>query len=681
MQQTPQAPEKRVALAGNPNVGKSTVFNALTGMRQHTGNWPGKTVSGAQGSFSTAHHQIQLYDLPGTYSLLAHSAEEECARDEICFGKPDAVIVVCDATCLERNLILALQCMELAPRVLLCVNLLDEAERKGISVDLAALQTELGIPVVGIVAHKRATLRALTQALDALLCAPQGQPILPPYPAALTAAADALYPKLRPVCAEESVARWLSYHLLLPDNSLRASVRYAYGNIAPDESQLSVPARSPSEIQDLLTARTVESAHKIAEAVVHTTRGKPWERDRRLDRIFTGRILAFPVMLLLLGAILWLTIVGANVPSEWLSRALFALEGVLCRAFTALHAPAWLTGIVVFGAYRVLAWVVSVMLPPMAIFFPLFTLLEDAGYLPRVAYNLDRPLCKCHACGKQSLTMCMGFGCNAAAVVGCRIIDSPRERKLAMLTNAFIPCNGRFPLLITLISLFCVGAGGSVGDSLFAAGILLAFLVLAIFGSLAATALLSRTLYRGMPSAFALELPPYRRPRFLQVLVRSVCDRTLHVLGRAAVIAAPAGAILWLLANVRIGGAPILSYLATAFQPLGAILGMDGAILLAFLLALPANEIVLPIILMIYTAQGILPELGSTAEIGAALCTYGWTRTTAFCVMLFCIFHFPCATTLATIRKESGSWKDTALAAALPTACGMLLCFFVHLFA
>lgn len=594
--------ERIVALAGNPNVGKSTVFNALTGMRQHTGNWAGKTVGCACGRCRSAREQYLLVDLPGTYSLQPHSAEEAVACDFVRGGKADAVVVVCDATCLERTLVLALQMHSVTPNTIVCVNLLDEAWHKRIHIDLPALQAQLGMPVVGVTARKKKTLRALLDALDAVMAAPQPR----------------------------------------PDGAPEA------GDPADD----------------------VRRAEVICHAAVRRETPEYAARDRRLDRLLTSRATGYPIMLLGLAAVLWLTIAGANAPSEWLAHFFGWAQGRFSAMLIFLHAPPWLQGLLVDGMFRTLAWVVAVMLPPMAIFFPLFTLLEDAGYLPRVAYNLDRPFQACRACGKQALTMCMGLGCNAAGVVGCRIIDSERERLLAVLTNSLMPCNGRFPALIALMTMFFSLSGSTLAAAL----LLTAALMLCVGLTFGATWLLSVTVLRGKPSAFALELPPYRAPQVGQVLVRSVFDRTLFVLGRAAAVAAPAGIVLWALANVHSGGVSLLTRCAAALDPLGRVMGMDGVLLLAFVLGFPANEIVLPIAVMGYLAQGSMSDALGLAQMHALLTANGWTWTTAVSAVLFFLLHWPCSTTLWTIRRETGSTKWTLLAALLPTALGMALC-------
>ena len=593
----------RVALAGNPNVGKSTLFNALTGLRQHTGNWAGKTVATARGEYVFEGREYQLVDLPGTYSLAAHSQEEAVARDYIESGQADAVVVVCDATCLERNLILVLQVLELTGKVLVCVNLLDEARRLGIQVDLPALSQRLGVPVVGTAAGRQ-------EGLDEL---------------------------------KGAIAR-------LVEGDAPAAAR-----------------REPRE--------RVTFAERYAAQVVRGERADRLRRQRRLDRLLTSKSTGIPLMLLLFGLVVWLTVAGANGPSALLT-ALFARLGEVLEGWLA-PAPVWLSGILLDGVYRVTAWVVAVMLPPMAIFFPLFTLLEDLGYLPRVACVMDHAFQKCRACGKQCLTMCMSMGCNACGVTGCRIIDSPRERLIAILTASLVPCNGKFPTLIALITIFFVGGRTGALASLEGAALLLATLVLGVAGTLGCSRLLSATVLKGMPSSFALELPPFRRPRVGEVIVRSVLDRTLFVLGRAVAVAAPAGAAIWLLANVTVGGASLLAWCTGFLDPFARWFGLDGVILMAFILGWPANEIVLPVMLMAYLSAGSLVEFDSLAALGRLLTQQGWTWLTAVCAMLFSLFHWPCSTTCLTVYKETGSVKWTALAVALPTALGLGLCFVV----
>lgn len=628
---------KTVALAGNPNVGKSTVFNGLTGMRQHTGNWPGKTVTSARGTCRTKENEIQLVDIPGTYSLIAKSKEEEVARDYLLSGEPQAAIVVCDATCLERNLNLAIQIMEICPKVILCVNLMDEAKKRGISIDLPLISERLGIPVVGITARRKSTLNVLTDAVDTVL-------------------------------GED------------PKETLK---RKNTENLGFDERReiLEDVGLSEQEKEDRIVTSLVTAAERVCRGAVKA-KSRQDSRDRKLDRIFTGKIWGYPVMLIMLALILWITIVGANYPSELLADGFAKLQIKLTALFAAAGAPVWLHDMLVLGVYRVLSWVVSVMLPPMAIFFPLFTILEDAGYLPRIAYNMDKTFKSCGACGKQALTTCMGFGCNAVGVMGCRIIDSPRERLLAILTNNFVPCNGRFSALIAIITMFFaadVGAADGLGQSAAAAAILTLLIAGGIAAALVVTWLLSKTFLKGMPSSFTLELPPYRCPQFGKVIVRSIFDRTIFVLARAIAAAAPAGLIVWILANTVIGDISILNRMVDFMDPAGRLMGMDGAILTAFILGLPANEIVIPITIMIYTAQGSLADLGSLAEMQSLFAANGWTWVTALCTMIFYLLHWPCATTLLTIRKETGSTKWTLMASLIPTVLGFAVCSIISL--
>lgn len=677
--------DRVVALAGNPNVGKSTVFNALTGLNQHTGNWPGKTVASAQGFCKSSRHSYVLVDIPGTYSIMAHSAEEEVARNFICFGSPDAVAVVCDATCLERNLNLVLQILEITPNVIVCVNLMDEAKRKKIKINLNLLSERLGVPVTGITARSKKSYLSVLRALDGLI---DGRIINRPfktiYPKEIEDAAALVETQIKRIAENPVNSRWLALRLLEGDASLTAEINSAAGGrllknpalfCALDEARKMLRAAGidSGRFKDLIVSSLVSEAEKICDGAVKYEKKQYTGFDRRADRLLTGKLTAYPIMLLLLAFIFWLSITGANYPSELLSRFFGFIGRKLSLLLTEAGAPEWLRGAAADGVYRVLTSVVSVMLPPMAIFFPLFTLLEDSGYLPRVAYNLDRPFKRCGACGKQALTLCMGFGCNAAGVVGCRIIDSPRERLLAVLTNNFVPCNGRFPMLISVITMFFISGAGGL-SSLFSVFLLTAAIVLSIAMTFLVTKLLSLTVLKGVPSSFTLELPPCRKPQIGKVIVRSVFDRTLFVLGRAAAVAAPAGLIIWLMANITAGDATLLEICSDFLDPLGRLMGLDGVILIAFILGFPANEIVVPIIIMAYTATGSITELASLAEMRQLFVSNGWSWVTAVCFIIFTLMHWPCSTTLITVKKETGSLKWTALAALLPTAAGILLC-------
>lgn len=684
--------DRIIALAGNPNVGKSTVFNALTGMNQHTGNWPGKTVASAQGRHVYKDTGYILVDLPGTYSLMAHSAEEEVARNFICFGGADAVVVICDATCLERNLNLVLQTIEITPHVIVCVNLMDEAKRKGIRIDLHRLSETLGVPVIGASARSGNGLERLTEQMSlAATAETAAEPIRVEYIAAIEEALTELTPVVErklTIAKKNISSRWVALRLLDADESLRQPLADYLGfdltqdaEIQKTLSSLAVMFEryglSQARIQDKIVSGLVRAAERACRDVISYQRKDYNTHDRRLDKLLTNRWTGLPVMLLLLGLIFWLTITGANYPSQWLSTGLFRVGDHLTDFFLWLGTPPWVEGLLVQGVYRVLAWVVAVMLPPMAIFFPLFTLLEDFGYLPRVAFNLDHHFKKAHACGKQALTICMGFGCNAAGVIGCRIIDSPRERLIAILTNNFAPCNGRLPTIIALITMFFVGGVMVPLRSAASALMLVGVIVLGVAVTFAISRLLSGTILKGIPSSFTLELPPYRRPQIGKVIIRSIFDRTLFVLGRAVAVAAPAGLIIWLTANIQIDGLSLLMHCANFLDPFARLMGLDGVILFAFILGFPANEIVIPIILMAYMSTGHIVDFESLSALRELLVANGWTWLTAVCMMLFSLLHWPCSTTCLTIHKETGSWKWTAAAFLIPTLTGVAACMLV----
>ena len=606
---------RTVALAGNPNVGKSTVFNALTGSRQHTGNWSGKTVACAEGRLRGG--GLTLTDLPGTYSLRAHSEEERAAREFLVSGQACAVVLVADAGCLERSLILALQVLEVQKNAILCLNLMDEAAKKGIEIDVAALERELGIPVISCAARQGKGLHELEAAI-------------------------------RRAAAGENETH-------------PTAIRYP----AMDEDL------TEEQRDDIATAAAALRAEEIALTCVRQPECA-CARDDRADDVILSRRFGVPLMLLLLAGVFYLTLFGANVPSEWLSTHLLALGTPFAGALAKLGLPPFFVSMLTDGLWRVLATVVSVMLPPMAIFFPLFTLLEDAGYLPRVAFQLDHAFQCARASGKQSLTMCMGFGCNACGVTGCRIIDSPRERLIAILTNSFAPCNGRFPLLIFLCSVFF--AGSAAGGALLLTGVIAASVGLTLLVS----RMLSATVLRGEAVSFALELPPYRMPQIGRVIVRSVRDRTLFVLARAAAVAAPAGVLIWLLANVQIGNTAILSHITAFLDPAARVFGIDGVILLAFILGFPANELVMPLIVMGYLSSGTIASGVDFASFRALLLANGWTVQTALCTLVLTVAHAPCSTTCLTILRETRSAKWTLAAVLIPAGIGLALCILIH---
>ena len=599
-----------IALAGNPNVGKSSFFNELTGMRQHTGNWPGKTVGIAQGTTEHKGRGFILVDLPGTYSLAAHSAEEEVARDFIQSKESQATLVVCDATSLERNLNLLLQILQLTSRVVVAVNLMDEAKKKQIEIDLEKLSDLLGVPVIGTsVAQKQ----GLTAVMDQVLAV-------------------------------------------------------STGDIHPNPFLIGKLAQLKGQTQEIL-----KIAEEIAAATVIFHKADHDRFERRLDKILTQKKTGIPVMILLLFAIFWFTIIGADAPSNFLALGFEIMGDHLSEAALVLNLPPFIHGMIFDGLYGVMTTVIAVMFPPMAIFFPMFTLLEDFGYLPRVAFNLDNFYHKAGTCGKQALTMCMGFGCNAAGVVGARIIDSPRERIIAIITNNFVPCNGRFPILIAVITMFFVAGPSTLTHYGTSALFLTVVILMGIMTTFWISSLLSKTVLKGLPSSFALELPPYRRPQVKNVIIRSLLDRTLFVLGRAIVVAAPAGILIFILANIQAGPATVYEHITNFLHPFASLMGLDGNILLAFILGIPANEIVVPIMIMGYMSTGKLTELGSLAELQSLLLTHGWTWLTAVNVILFTVYKWPCSTTLMSIYQETKSLKWTWMSFWVPTSIGIAL--------
>ena len=685
-----------IALAGNPNVGKSTVFNALTGMRQHTGNWAGKTVANASGTFTHKNIDFTLVDIPGTYSLMASSPDEEAAREFICFGQPDCIIVVLDATCLERNLNLALQILEVNKKAVICVNLLDEATKKGIQIDLDELSLYLGVPVVGTAARSG---EGLDELKDAVFDVATGKRKVFGTKIKYNSNLEKAITKLENIIEDSKLfddktfsylsKRFLALRLIDCDKKLDNSIK-EYFNFSLIEhktinkafteihNELENIGMKQDDIRDIIVEGIVAKAQEIYAHCTCLCDKCYSRRDRKLDKILTSKLTGIPIMLLLFGVIFYITISGANYPSELLSMAFSKVQEWLYGLFDLLHSPPFLKGLLIDGMFKTLSWVVAVMLPPMAIFFPLFTLLEDFGYLPRVAFNMDRFFAKSGTSGKQSLKMLMGFGCNACGVTGCRIIESPRERIIATVTNNFVPCNGRFPTLIAIITMFFATGISLPFRSLVSAGLLLTVIVFGVVVTLLVSKLLSATLLKGLPSSFTLELPPYRRPQICKTIVRSLLDRTIFVLLRAMCVAAPAGIVIWLMSNIMINGESLCVIISNFLQPLGSLMGLDGVILLAFILGFPANEIVVPIIIMIYTASGTLVEYDSLSSLYNLFVENGWTWVTALCTMIFSLMHFPCSTTCLTIYKETKSLKWTLLSFILPTILGILLCMSIN---
>lgn len=673
-----------IALLGNPNVGKSTVFNELTGMNQHTGNWPGKTVELAKGHYTHRYRQNQMIDLPGTYSLLAHSSEEEVTRNYVCFEPCDVCLVISDATVLERNLNLVLQTMEITDHVVLVLNLMDEAKKKNITIDTEKLAKLLKVRVVEMSARNHEGFEDVKEAIEEVgnrVSDTQGAAVryAKDLEQAIAAVADVM--KTRRLntrftalkLLDPEVDSTLFYEDIENQEETRAEVEKQIARLKDKDLY--------ERFEDIVVHALHERAREISEECIIFNNASYQNRDMRIDHVVTSKGWGLVWMVVLLSVIFWITISGANVPSEMLSGMFEDLQVWLHQLFASWSMNPYITSFIVDGVVKTCGWVISVMLPPMAIFFPMFTLLEDFGYLPRIAFNLDGFFQKACTCGKQALTMCMGFGCNAVGVSGARIIDSPRERLIAIITNTFVPCNGRFPTLISIITMFFAGVVAAPWNGLLSTLLLTGVIVFGVILTFLTSRFLSKTLLKGVPSSFTLELPPYRRPQFGKVIVRSIFDRTLFVLGRAVSVAIPAGAIIWLLANIQVQDASLLQHISLFLDPFAHLMGLDGVILLAFLLGFPANEIVVPIMIMAYLANGSMMDIGDLAVLKELFVNNGWTWVTAICTLMFSLVHFPCATTLLTIRKETQSWKWTAVSFLLPTVLGILLCMGINLLA
>lgn len=703
----PENTDYVICLAGNPNTGKSTVFNSLTGLRQHTGNWPGKTVSRMEGGFVYDDNRYKIVDLPGTYSLLSTSTDEEVARDFILFGRPDVTVIVVDATRLERNLNLVLQVLEITNRAVLALNLIDEAQRNNLEIDVRGLSKALGIPVIPMVARRKQGQVELLQAIDEVATGKfiGRPPKIKSKSKELGKAIQNLSEEIVSVYPELPNVSWIALRLLEGDNSIIQSfLDGSIGSLEGDEAEYindfykkgeSIVDKA-NQLRWTLGLRfhdtVVESIYANASEIAHKTVRQLGDKeaysfDLKVDKIVTNKWLGFPIMFAMLAMVFWLTITGANYPSSILAQLLIDQGHPWLKGLAdAINTPSWISGLLIDGGYLAMAWVIAVMLPPMAIFFPLFTLLEDLGYLPRVAFNMDSLFRKSGAHGKQALSMTMGFGCNAAGVVATRVIDSPRERLIAIVTNNFSLCNGRWPTQILLATIF-IGtlAPAALASTVSAAAVVLVA-VLGIGFSLIVSWGLSKTLLNGTASSFSLELPPYRPPRIWQTLYTSFIDRTLIVLWRAVVFAIPAGLIIWLVSNVEIGDQSIAHFLVAWMDPFALIFGLNGVILLAYIIAIPANEIVIPTVLMltVLTANlsgvgegaGVMFEMNTMEDTAKVLEAGGWTVLTGVNVMLFSLLHNPCSTTIMTIYRETQSAKWVLISTILPIILGLIVTFF-----
>lgn len=661
-----------IALVGNPNVGKSTVFNLLTGLKQHTGNWTGKTVSVAEGKRYYHETEYRFIDLPGTYSLFYNSEEERITSEYLVDSQCDISLIVCDATALERNLILALQTIEISKKCVLCLNMMDEAKKNNVLIDLKELSNILGIPVIGISARKKHAIDVIMSCLEESINTEYTANSIS-YVPAIEEALNETESKLKNY--DKLFSRWLALNIL--ENNQEISERYVETNDFDSSKVFERYGYDEKTVKEKISYSFVRQAHDIS-SIVLPKQYDGFGKFGKADRIITGKYTSIPIIALLLVVIFWITITASNYPSELLSSFFGKTEIYLSRLFLWLHIPSLLSDVIINGVYKVVTWVVSVMLPPMMIFFPLFTLLEDVGFLPRLAFNVDSFFQKCNACGKQALTYCMSFGCNAVGIVSSRIIDSKKEKIIAIVTNNFIPCNGRFPILISIISIFLIGTFTSRISSVLCAIVLALFIIISVLAAMLISKLLSKTLLKEEKTSYTLELPSFRKPQIGKIILRSILDRTVFVLGRAIAVAAPAGVIIWVLSSVKCNNIPLLIHISSFLDPFGKLFGMDGVIILAFILGLPANEIVIPIIVMCYMQSSYITRIENLSVLRELFISNGWTIITAICVILFTIMHWPCSTSIITAYKETKSIKWTLLSVLTPTACGLLFCFIIN---
>ncbi len=671
-----------VAMAGNPNVGKSAIFNALTGSHQHVGNWPGKTVERAEGVFQHQDREIRLVDLPGTYSLAAQSPEEVIARDYIVSGEPDVGVSVVDATCLERNLNLVLQVLELTDKVVIALNLMDEVRRQGWEIDVEALEESLGVPVIPTVATEGEGLPELVEAIVAMVDGRQEtHPASVDYGVTVEGYVQTLQDDLKRMGLEER-GRWVALKLLEDD----PEIVEAFKQGDPTVLGLAAPSASVKASQALLDRavrlreairpdakveiirRRYQFAHDVVHRVSHRLRPEEESLTERIDRIVTHKIWSWPITLAVFFAIFWITINGAEIAGSWLDAFFSWLIPAVRTWLTSVQAPWWLTGALVDGFMVGVGTVITVMLPPMFILFTAFALLEDLGLLPRIAFNLDRPMQALGSQGKQTLTWGMSFGCNVTGVMASRIIENKKIQLVSILTSPLIICSGGY------------GAGIALVIALFddrALSVMLSLVLLSLGAASLATLILNKTIFRGEPGGFVLEMPPYRKPKWGQVAWRALVDRVAHTMWRAVEFAGPASVLIWLLGNLPTGvpfEQTAVGWLVRTLAPLGHPFGLTGEMLTALLFTLPAKEIVVPALAMTYGLQTNLVESEQVLD----YLPQAWTALSSYTFVVFFMLYLPCLVTVWAIWKETRSLKWTLLGLLVPLTAASAITFLVY---
>lgn len=653
---------KNILLVGNPNVGKSSIFNILTHSHEHTGNWTGKTVKLARKNIINTNYT--LIDLPGIYSLSSLSDEEIVAKDTLLFEQYEKIIYVMDSSNIEKNLHLLLQILEINKNIILCLNMVDELDIKGIKINDKKLSEILDIKVIRCSASKNIGIKELIESLDEENKSSYNYI----YDYNIEKGISDIFEYL----TNQFKSRFIALKLLEKDITLVDSIKTKYKiDIIDKDIQNYLMHVNSEEISDSVSNLLNNISKNIYNEVVEISKEK---EIGTIDKIFSKKIYALPIMFIIMFGIFFITIVLANYPSELLSLIFNKVEICLVNLSNILKIPSYIYEPIIYGIYRVVSFIVSVMFPPLVIFFFLFTYAEESGILPRLAFNFDKVF-KCSGChGKQALTICSGFGCNACAIVGSRIIDSKRDKLIAILTNSFIPCNGRFPMIIALITMFFTNSNNKLQVSLY----LTLFVILAILISLLTSFILSKTILKGYNGFFILELPDYKKVKFKKVLKNSLVYKSLSILKKAVLVSIPCGIIIYFMTNTTIGNLSLFKIASNFLEPFGKLLGLDGVILLSFFLALPANEIVLPIIIMGYLGSKNVPMISNYLTIKEVLINNSWTYMTALSTILFSIMHFPCGTTLATIKSEVGT-KWMIYSFFIPLVTGILFLFILNL--